>query len=320
MRIRPAATLALASAILITSLPTASARPNPTPGNSPPRPSAAQAETSTGNAVDVDKVSAKLRDYPARKDVVRAVKNGQEGVDFSRPASDGAYWQSKWAEAEKAYGSPDQGLNPGPEASKAWIRDVFVPWLRLQGRDAQADLAERKVQHNDYDAAVMRMMHLGLAYEHIGTPYAWGGGTVNGPSVGSHDLAPLDDDAMRNKDWTRAGFDCGRLINHLLWVGAGIKTSPGTDNLLADITKPGVGEDLGTDLSKARIGDIIFYGTPTRHVGMVAEYSPGDLDKLRIVEAAPVDRGNAVKLNKVPTDEVTHIVRLTALGKSSIGM
>lgn len=320
MRVRPAATLTLTAALLLTSLPLASAQPQPTPGRSHGTSTSKIATTGKSSGVDIDKVRSQLRDYPAGKDVVRAVKNGQEGVDFSRPAGDGAYWQSQWAEAEQAYSSPDQGLNPGPAASKAWVRDVFVPWLRLQGRDAQAELAERKVQNNSYDSAVMRMMHMGLAYERIGTPYAWGGGTVDGPSVGSHDLAPLDPDAMENKDWTRAGFDCGRLINHLLWVGAGIKTSPGTENLLADITQSGVGEDLGTDLSKARIGDIIFYGTPTKHVGMVSEFSPGDVDKLRIVEAAPVDRGNKVMLNKVPTGEVTHIVRLTALGKSNIGM
>lgn len=313
--ITPVAVVA-AAAILLSAAPIAQAQGTSGGGSSA---TVSRVDTPAPSDQWADSAAVALANYPAKQDALRAVANGTDGIDFDRPASDGSYWQGLWEEAEEAYSNPDDGLNPGPRDSRKWVREKLVPWLENQGRSQEARLARTKVTANPYDSAVARMMHLGLAYEAIETPYAWGGGTINGPSVGSHTLAPMDEDAVANEDWTRAGFDCARLMNHLLWVGMGIETSPFTKDLLADITKEGVGEDLGTDLSEARIGDLIFYGDGLHHVGMVAEFAPDDTSKLKIVEAAPVDRGNKVMLNDVPTDDVTHIVRITAAGETSIG-
>lgn len=275
--------------------------------------------TTKSKGISSSSPDANLQNFAAHQTVEDATAAGKEGIDLKHDADDGSYWQDKWTQTEAGYASPDDNLEPGTEASKEWVKDTFIPWLKADGRSpAQIALATNKVVNSDYDAAVLRMIQIGLAYEAAGTPYAWGGGTINGPGVGSYDLASLDDDALKNEDWTHVGFDCARFMNHLLYIGFGIETSPGTENLLSELTAGGVGEDLGTDLAEAKPGDIIFYGTPTKHVGMVAEYSPGDVDSLRIVEAAPTDRGNQVKVNKVPTDEVTHIVRVTAAGETQI--
>lgn len=241
-----------------------------------------------------------------------------QGYDPNHDPEDGEYWQNLWSEQDKAYASPNKALSPGLENSQKWVKNVLAPWSETGPTPEMADFYRSKIAASPADSALLRMSHVATAYAQRETPYAWGGGTPNGPSVGSFALRETDADAMRNKDWTKLGFDCARFINHLIYVGTGEVTPAGTENLLNHLLNTG-NRNIGNNPQDARFGDIIFYGAPTFHVGMVTDrdrvMDPKTRQaKVTIVEAAPAKRGNKIAQNPVPNDQITQIIRLTNLG------
>lgn len=52
-----------------------------------------------------------------------------------------------------------------------------------------------------------------------GTPYAWGGGTLDGPSLGTGDGGG---DATKHRDYEKVGFDCSALTRYLVHETTGI--------------------------------------------------------------------------------------------------
>lgn len=90
----------------------------------------------------------------------------------------------------------------------------------------------------------------------IGTPYAWGGGTVNGPSGGQ---AP---------DVGVVGFDCSGLVRYAYYQAtAGQLTLPRTSQAQYNATKSNP-----VAVEQLRPGDLMFWGGPTS-VHHVAIYS-----------------------------------------------
>jgi cell wall-associated NlpC family hydrolase len=87
-----------------------------------------------------------------------------------------------------------------------------------------------------------------------GTPYAWGGGTLNGPSAGT------------GPDVGVIGFDCSSLVRYAYYQGTGQQiTLPRVAQQQYDAT-------LSQTVAVADLqpGDLLFYGTPTNvhHVAL----------------------------------------------------
>ena len=92
---------------------------------------------------------------------------------------------------------------------------------------------------------------LGAALDQIGVPYAWGGGSVTGPSAG----LGIDADVV--------GFDCSGLVQWA-YAKAGVQLPRVTDAQFA----AGNGEPV--DRGKLLPGDLVFFGKPGNiyHVGI----------------------------------------------------
>lgn len=96
----------------------------------------------------------------------------------------------------------------------------------------------------------------------LGTTYAWGGGTTEGPSLGIRDGGTAD----RFKDFTKVGFDCSGLVLRCAYVA-----SDGTMKLphLADLQRR-----LGSEVQKGQEqpGDLIAFssngGFSYHHIGI----------------------------------------------------
>ena len=96
----------------------------------------------------------------------------------------------------------------------------------------------------------------------LGTTYAWGGGTTEGPSLGIRDGGTAD----RFKDYLKVGFDCSGLVLRCAYVA-----SDGTMKLphLADLQRR-----LGSAVEKGQEqpGDIMAFsdngGASYHHIGI----------------------------------------------------
>ncbi|MFJ7153261.1 C40 family peptidase [Streptomyces sp. NPDC100445] len=88
---------------------------------------------------------------------------------------------------------------------------------------------------------------LGVARQAIGTPYVWGGGNSSGPTLG--------------------GFDCSGLAQFAYKKGAGIDIPRVTGAQQAKANR--------IQESAAKPGDLVFFGSPAYHVGIVS--SPGKM-------------------------------------------
>ena len=88
-------------------------------------------------------------------------------------------------------------------------------------------------------------------------PYAWGGGTVNGPSQGTRDGGAAD----AAGDYRKRGFDCSSLARYLVYQASGVEI-PRTSQAqyYAGVT---------VSAADARPGDLLFpssAGVPPHHV------------------------------------------------------
>ena len=81
----------------------------------------------------------------------------------------------------------------------------------------------------------------------LGTPYAWGGGDANGPTLGIRDGGVAD----AHGDYNKYGFDCSGLVLYA-FAAAGISLPHYT----------GYQYQRGTKVSPSDMqrGDLIFYG------------------------------------------------------------
>ncbi len=105
-------------------------------------------------------------------------------------------------------------------------------------------------------AVIAQAQHL------IGTPYSWGGGSLDGPSEGFADGAGI------------VGFDCSSYTRYALFHGAGI-TLPRTAAEQYAATAGRTVETGSPELSRLQPGDLLFWGSSAGSIHHVALYVGG---------------------------------------------
>ena len=88
----------------------------------------------------------------------------------------------------------------------------------------------------------------------LGTPYAWGGGNSQGPTLGI--TAGCSQLCQRYRDWTITGFDCSGLTLYA-WAQAGVALAHGSYDQ--------VNQGHQLPYTQARPGDLLFYGGAQIH-------------------------------------------------------
>ncbi|GLZ28142.1 hypothetical protein Lesp02_03320 [Lentzea sp. NBRC 105346] len=121
------------------------------------------------------------------------------------------------------------------------------------------------------------------ALSYLGTPYAWGGGTPNGPSKGIHDGGVAD----AHGDYEKTGFDCSGLMVYA-FAQAGIA--------LPRTTQPQQQYGKSVPWAKAEPGDLLFWGRPATHVALYL----GTINDAPYMVEAP-SSGGVVKISLVRT-------------------
>ncbi|MGC0362862.1 hypothetical protein ABH922_000846 [Rhodococcus sp. 27YEA15] len=134
----------------------------------------------------------------------------------------------------------------GPDAVRAAHRvpaDQAVQYVaRIRSLQDSFALMLTPFDYNTLAGAVGGVVQAGLKF--LGLPYVWGGGNVNGPSMG--------------------GFDCSGLTSYAMYAATGI-TLPRTSE-----TQWGVGVEIPLD--QAQPGDLLFGNWQAGGPGHVAIY------------------------------------------------
>lgn len=120
----------------------------------------------------------------------------------------------------------------------------------------------------------------------LGTPYAWGGGNSQGPTLGIKDgCSQL---CQIHQDWTITGFDCSGLTLYA-WAQAGVALPHGSYDQ--------VNQGRQHPYSQAQPGDLLFWGgTQIHHVALYL----GTLDSRDYMVEAP-GSGEIVTVSVVRT-------------------
>lgn len=107
---------------------------------------------------------------------------------------------------------------------------------------------------NQYEQRVLALARQVVAAR---LPYAWGGGTVNGPSQGIRDGGAAD----AAGDYAKSGFDCSSLARYLVYQSSGIE--------IPRTSQAQYAAGMTISASEARPGDLLFpasAGVPPHHV------------------------------------------------------
>ena len=120
----------------------------------------------------------------------------------------------------------------------------------------------------------------------LGTPYAWGGGNSQGPTLGSRD--GCTGRCQVYQDWTITGFDCSGLTLYA-WAQAGVALSHGSYDQ--------VHQGQQYPYSQAEPGDLLFWGGAEIH--HVALYL-GPINGQQYMVEAP-QSGDTVHVSPVRT-------------------
>ncbi len=102
------------------------------------------------------------------------------------------------------------------------------------------------------------------AQKWLGTPYSWGGGTIDGPSVGFGAGAGI------------IGFDCSSYTRYAFFQGAGI-TLPRTSAEQYAATASRLVALGAPDVSLFQPGDLLFWGSSSGAIHHVAIYAGGGM-------------------------------------------
>ena len=137
------------------------------------------------------------------------------------------------------------------------------------------------------------------ALSYLGVGYAWGGGGLNGPTLGIRDGGVADSFG----DYAKVGFDCSGLVQ-AAYGRAGIDVGHPT-------AQQWEGGTAGPHLAYAQAlpGDLIFYGTPTHHVSLYL----GQISGRQLMVEAP-HSGDVVKVSTVYIGDMVGVTRPTAAG------
>ena len=88
------------------------------------------------------------------------------------------------------------------------------------------------------------------AKHYLGAPYSWGGGTIDGPSLGIHATGSLDGTHT-------VGFDCSGLVLFAVYNATGIRLAHDAESQGHDPQ----GQPMSRDWSMMRPGDVIAFST-----------------------------------------------------------
>lgn len=102
-----------------------------------------------------------------------------------------------------------------------------------------------------------RVLSLARQVVGAGIPYAWGGGTLNGPSQGTRDGGAAD----AAGDYAKSGFDCSSLARFLVYQASGVEIPRTSEAQFA--------AGVTVSAAEARPGDLLFpasAGVPPSHV------------------------------------------------------
>jgi len=105
---------------------------------------------------------------------------------------------------------------------------------------------------------------IAAAQRWLGTPYSWGGGTLDGPSEGFGAGAGI------------VGFDCSSYTRYAFFQGAGL-TLPRTAAEQYAATAGRTVETGGPDLAALQPGDLLFWGASAGSIHHVALYAGGGM-------------------------------------------
>lgn len=128
---------------------------------------------------------------------------------------------------------------------------VYVAKIRHLANTKYSVTAPPPVTVNGRAAAVIRAA---AHWVQQGTPYAWGGGTLDGPGRGSA------------QDANVVGFDCSALVRYAFYQGTSQQlVLPRTSQEQYDATK-----SQPVSVANLQPGDLLFYGGPTtiHHVAL----------------------------------------------------
>lgn len=126
--------------------------------------------------------------------------------------------------------------------------------LALPGGGGSGSAGPAGTGSNQYEQRVLNLARQVVAAR---LPYAWGGGTLNGPSQGTRDGGAAD----AAGDYAKSGFDCSSLARFLVYQASGIEIPRTSQEQYA----------AGVTISpaEARPGDLLFpasAGVPPTHV------------------------------------------------------
>ncbi len=198
---------------------------------------------------DVPPVNAGLLDIPGWQSL--PVTEAAQQVQVSAYPDAYAKWEGEATQlaAANADAPPVAVLNP-PPGSPAVASGGYTG---ADGLCGQGGVLPPGGATGNAAAVIAQAQHW------IGTPYSWGGGSLDGPSEGFADGAGI------------GGFDCSSYTRYALFHGAGI-TLPRTAAEQYAATAGRTVETGTPELSRLQPGDLLFWGSSAGSVHHVALY------------------------------------------------
>ncbi|MFZ2238698.1 MAG: C40 family peptidase [Gordonia amarae] len=139
------------------------------------------------------------------------------------------------------------GLMSGmsPDSLKSLLGDGNgMGGLSLAGQGSKAGMnGPGGVGDNDFQKTLLARANEAVA---AGIPYAWGGGSLEGPTGGIHDGGAAD----AAGDYNKSGFDCSGLARYLIYQSSGVE--------IPRTSEAQFSSGVEVSASDARIGDLVF--------------------------------------------------------------
>lgn len=261
------------------------------------------------------------------------LKDGKGKSDLGKEGGAGAKGKLSAADIAKFTGSPYQSSMPGTQtASPSSGLGGFNPSSALQGLSGAAApiqsllgtpgtalnpgsvtplgqaLAQASAKGMDGGPASLPLGPLqpgdagkvqAIVNKELGTPYAWGAGTLTGPSQGTTDHGgPAD----ANGDQNKIGYDCSGFSRYVTYQAFGVEIP----KYSYDQMKVGT----AVSLANARVGDLVF--PDDAGGGHVAIYMGRDEATGQQLMAEAPSSGQTVKISPLRTGMIRTVQPLAA--------
>lgn len=206
----------------------------------------------------------------------------------------GAQWYARWEHWAVALNASlysgteavEAGAGGGPAAAVQCAPGGGSGPMQVQLQGTRVHLPQQSgyggVVVEAPNEAAAKAIAAGLSY--LGTPYAWGGGSPNGPTQGVRDGGVADS----HGDYAKTGFDCAGLTQYA-WHQAGVDLTRPASTQLTNAAKT-------VPFDQAKPGDLLFWGSSPHHVALYLGHHNGE----HLMLEAP-QSGDVVKVSKVRT-------------------